>query len=508
MFSRRNFLRLIGAAGAFAFLPKKALSQMPGMGGSSLMPFMDPLRFPTVLKPKKVKGVATYTMNMMEAEVRCHSSLPMTKVWGFNGEFPGPTIVADKGKPVRITQTNNLPETGVKKETQPSVHLHGAHVDPMFDGHPMDGIAFDGGTRVYEYPNEQRGCTMWYHDHSHGLTGERVVKGLAGLYILQDKSTEAKLKLPRGDREVALVIQDRTFDSNGQFVYELTDEVLQMGFHGDNILVNGVVQPYFQVESAKYRFRILNGSNARIYTLAMENGQPLIQIGTDGGLLQRPISHTSIQIAPSERIDIVIDFSALNAGQSVILRNIYEDATTASTSQIMRFDVVKKVKDTKELPATLAEWEEVSEYNDDGSPVLERTFNLARQTINGKLQWTINGKAYQMNPEPLATPALNSTEKWKFVNPTNHPHPMHIHLVQFQVCNINGEPQEASDHGWKDTFVVPPASEVTFIARFSGYTGTYVFHCHNLEHEDFAMMGEFKVVDTGMPEMPGMDMGH
>ncbi len=332
------------------------------------MPFMDKLRLPTVLKAKKVKGVATYTMTMMEAEVRCHSSLPMTKVWGFNGEFPGPTIVADKGKPVRITQINNLPETGVKKDTHPAIHLHGAHVDPSSDGHPMDGIAFDGGSRIYDYPNEQRGCTMWYHDHSHGLTGERVVKGLAGLYILQDKSTEAKLKLPRGDREVALVIQDRSFDAQGQFKHELTDDVLQMGL------------PWRQHPGKRHRTAILRDREREIplphpqrlecphLHLALNNGQHLIQIGTDGGLFSAPYrSHPSRSLRPSASTSSSTSPGWMSA-QSLILKNIYSDATTDSTNQIMRFDVVKKVKDTKELPATLVQWEEIPEYNTDGTP--------------------------------------------------------------------------------------------------------------------------------------------
>ena len=150
---------------------------------------------------------------------------------------------------------------------------------------------------------------------------------------------------------------------------------------------------------------------------------------------------------------------------------------------------MKRVTD-KKVPAFLQPWEELLE----SQSVILRDFNLARQTINGTLTWTINGQAYDPANPPLATPVVDSIEHWNFVNPTNHPHPMHLHLVQFQVVNINGVPQEASAFGWKDTFVIPPASEVTILAKFGKYTGRYVFHCHNLEHEDFAMMGEFEVL--------------
>ncbi|MES2572056.1 MAG: multicopper oxidase domain-containing protein, partial [Verrucomicrobiota bacterium] len=214
---------------------------------------------------------------------------------------------------------------------------------------------------------------------------------------------------------------------------------------------------------------------------------PLIQIGTDGGLLQRPRELATIEIAPSERCDIILDFTRLPVGARLVLRNLNG---SGSTAQIMRFDVTKRVTETKVVPAFLQAWEELPEKDS----VAHREFNLARQTLNGVLTWTINGQAYDAANPPLATPRVDTIEHWNFVNPTNHPHPMHLHLVQFQVVNINGVPQEASEFGWKDTFVVPPASEVTILAKFSRYTGRYVFHCHNLEHEDYAMMGEFEVL--------------
>jgi spore coat protein A len=512
MISRRDFIQFASLAGASLILPARMATHAQhhdtsGSLGASppLEPFVDALRIPPILKPKKKGKVDAYTITMQESLARCHRDLPETKVWGYNGLFPGPTIIARKNRTVTVRHINHLPinhsrhGTGTPHaamgEMLPAIHLHGADVPPESDGHPDDGIPFQGGFRDYLYPNRQRGCAMWYHDHTHGLTGERVCMGLAGLYFLVDKSVEAPLRLPAGRREVPLVIQDRIFGADGQFKYEINEETLQSGYLGDAILVNGVVNPFFEVETAKYRFRILNGSNARIYRLSLDSGAPLIQIGTDGGLLQRPKPQASIEIAPSERLDVIIDFSETSVGSKIVLENLNGAGRTAS---IMRFNVSRKVKDTRKVPPFLAPWEEVPERESVGV----REIRLARQLVDHLLTWTLNGKAYAPGGAPLASPILNTVEHWKFINPTNHPHPMHVHLVQFQIVNINGEPQEPSDFGWKDTVVVPPSSNVTVVARFSSYAGKYVLHCHNLEHEDFAMMADFVVVPPGALRSP------
>ncbi len=462
-------------------------------GITGLTPFVDALRIPPVLKPKTVSKVDTYSITMRAGSVKCHRDLPATTIWGYNGIYPGPTIVASRNRAVSIRQINNLPmmhagsAAGEMTHILPAVHLHGAEVAPGSDGHPNDGIPFGGGIRDYLYPNQQRACALWYHDHTHGQTGARVMKGLAGLYLLRDPSVEARLRLPSGAREMPLILQDRSFSADGQFIYTLDDTTLEMGFHGDHLLVNGVVQPFLAVETALYRFRILNASNSRIYKLTLSNGDSLIQIGTDGGLLQRPKHLASFEIAPSERYDVIIDFTKLPLGSRVVLQNLNGEG---ATSQVMRFDVATRVKETKSIPDFLQPWEELPE----SESVASREFVLARQTVDGALTWTINGQAYSPLNAPLARPILDSIEHWKFINPTNHPHPMHLHLVQFQIVAINGTPREPSEFGWKDAVIVPPASEVTILAQFRRYTGRYVFHCHNLEHEDFAMMAEFEVL--------------
>jgi spore coat protein A len=492
MHSRRNFLKLALAAGAAPFYtPRRGFAQHEmSMGATPSLPsFVDALPIPPVLKPKKVGPRDVYNITMKAGLAKCHRDLPPTNILGYNGLYPGPTIKATTNRPVRITQTNMLPEPEGGGHTagmhMPAVHLHGGLVPPTSDGHPDDGIDHEE-SRVYDYPNRQRGCAMWYHDHQHGATGHNVYMGLAGNYFLEDVRERA-LRLPRGPYEVPLLLQDRTFDSMGQFVYNLDDMALQMGMQGDVLLVNGKIQPYFNVSARKYRFRLLNGSNSRIYKLHLDNGLPFYQIGTDGGLLQRPKGVNYLEIAPSERIDLIIDFSSMQIGQSCVLQNLNG---TGRTLTVMQFRVTKKEKDNAIIPDFLAPWTELP------APSVQRTIALNRLLIDNKLTWTLNGFGYD-SPGRLAQipkPKLDAVEHWKFVNPTNHPHPMHVHLVQFQIVNVNGEPQDASDYGWKDTVVVQPGGgEVTVAAKFSGYLGKYVFHCHNLEHEDFSMMSEFEV---------------
>lgn len=487
--SRRNFLKLgILAAAGSAIPVRKALAQTHG-GHVATTPelpaFVDALPIPTVLRPTQIGAQDVYSLIMKEGVTKCHRDLPPTNILGFNGVYPGPTIRATKGRAVQIRQRNLLPSAHSDHTTGthlPAVHMHGALVPAISDGHPNDGIPL-GGTRVYTYPNRQRGCALWYHDHTHGATGHNVYMGLAGLYFLDDPQ-EKLLRLPRGAYEIPLVIQDRSFDALGQLVYTLDDSSLETGVHGDAVLINGKIQPFFKVANRKYRLRILNGSNARIYTLRLSTGAPMIQIGTDGGLLQRPVYRDSITIAPSERVDCIVDFSQSSLGSSFILQNLQGIGRTAS---LMQFQVNRLEADNAVIPSFLAPWTELP------APVATRQFELSRQLINGTLTWAINGFGFDSPGRPVPAPKINTVEHWRFVNRSNHPHPMHLHLVQFQIVSVDGEPVDSSEYGWKDTIVIPPGSDLTVAARFEGFRGKYVFHCHNLEHEDFAMMSEFEV---------------
>ena len=280
----------------------------------NLTPFVDPLPIPQIMKPKaRFSSFSYYEITMDEFEQQLHSELPKpTRVWGYAGMYPGPTIEVNRGEYVYIKWINNLPDKHFlpidrtlhssgehSPEVRTVVHLHGAEVEPESDGYP-DAWYTNGFKKVgpcfekeiYEYPNTQRAATLWYHDHAIGLN---VYAGLAGMYIIRDDE-ERSLNLPSGRYEIPLVIQDRSFNEDGSLFYprnvdnpgpDFPDPSVTPGVAGDKILVNGMVWPYLEVEQRKYRFRILNGSNERFYRMRLSNGSPFIQIGSDGGLLER-----------------------------------------------------------------------------------------------------------------------------------------------------------------------------------------------------------------------------
>jgi spore coat protein A len=352
------------------------------------------------------------------------------------------------------------------------------------------------GERQYQYPNDQRAATLWYHDHRMDFTGPQVWRGLAGLYLLRDDAEEA-LPLPRGAREVPLVICDRSFEEDGSFRYPALDPTLcerpgvlhafMGGVLGDVVLVNGAPWPVLDVARVRYRFRLLNASNARRFELTLDppppGGRPFAQIGSDGGLLPAPVMHDRIGIAPAERFDVVVDFSRYASGALVVLRNLAGSDTAAD---VMQFRVGGDARDDSRIPARLADFERL----DPRQAVQTRTFTFTNGTHNGESRWLVNGQPF--DPRRIdAQPALGSTEIWHLE--TDVSHPIHLHLAPFQVLSQGGRPRP-TDGGWKDTLDLGAGRVARVIVRFDGYRGRYVFHCHNLEHEDMAMMANFEVV--------------
>jgi|SRR5579872_600634 len=505
--SRREVLRLAGSAGAL--LPLSESACLRGRPQAKLLPSRLPLPKPfesvlpiiPVLKPARTDASTDfYEVTVRPASARI---LPggTTPIWGYNGTFPGPTLEAWRGRRVSLRLRNELPVPIVN-------HLHGGRTPPESDGYPTDLILPKGfkpahmhdvrarmveEEREYVYPNEQRAATLWYHDHRMDFTAPQVWRGLAGFYILRDEE-EQQLRLPRGDKEVALLICDRSFDADGSFLYPALDPSLRGqsgvsmdymgGVLGDVILVNGAPWPKLEVANTRYRFRILNASNARRYELALDpapgGAASLMQIGSDGGLLDKPVGHRSIQIAPSERFDVVMDFSRYRLGSQVSLLN---QAASGPQGQIMRFEVTRQERDDSTLPQKLSR----IDFPDPGSVVTRRVFDFS---YRGKRGWLINRKPY--DPARMdAQPKLDSTEIWRLQTDFNHP--LHLHLVHFQVLLHSGRPGPY-DAGWKDTIDLGPGQAADILVRFSGYRGRYVFHCHNLEHEDMAMMGNFEVI--------------
>ncbi len=530
-FTRREFLKvgLVGGAGlalssgASASSPWGRANWTPGnlLRSKAQLPepFMIPLFVPPVLKPVRTdswpRGARAptdyYEITHKEGKAEILPGLT-TALWGYDGIFPGPTIESRSGRKIVVRYHNELP-------VPVTTHLHGGRTPPGSDGYPTDLIlprsssshthhehpanpawSFHRGSKDYVYPLEQRAATLWYHDHRMDFTGPQIWRGLAGFHIVHDDEEDA-LPLPKDKKDVPLMLCDRAFGEGGSFLYPSLDPSLQgkpgvkenymKGVLGDAILVNGVPWPFMEVSNTRYRFRILNASNARRYRLALDpgsfDGLPLVQVGSDGGLLGAPIPHRTITIAPAERFDVVIDFSKYPVGTKVTLRNLLGYGTT---SRVMRFHVVRKEKERSAVPERLSDmgaFEALGESN----ARLTRSFSFTRAFHNGHVVWAINGKVF--DPSRIdARPKLGSTEIWELT--TDLHHPVHLHLVHFKVLSRNGRRPLPKDAGWKDTVDVLPRQEVRVISRFDGYRGKYVFHCHNLEHEDMMMMANFEVV--------------
>jgi spore coat protein A len=513
--SRRRFLKMGLMASSGLALPLGTLSiPMSRLAASSSVrspgvePFTVPLPIPPILKP--VRTAADTDYYEMTQRAGRQEILPglKTEVWGYGGIFPGPTIEARSGRQVVIRQWNELP-------VPVSTHLHGGKTPPESDGYPTDLIlpakpgapsrgdhAHHGGeghpgSKDYHYPNEQRAATLWYHDHRMDFTGPQVYKGLAGMYIVRDE-VEDSLPLPRGEREVSLVIADRTFLEDGSLYYpsidpSLTEEPGTLapainGMFGDTILVNGAPWPRLEVSNTRYRFRILNASNARFYDLALDpappGGMPFVQIGSDGGLLEAPISHDRILTSPGERFDVVVDFSRYLVGQEVTLKNLEGEGRT---KDVMRFVVARREKEENAVPERLAP---ELDFPDPDEAEATRRFQFIAGGGWGGMS-TINFRVFDPGRVD-AKPRLGSTEVWDFHSDQNHP--IHLHLVHFKVISRNGGMPAPWDAGWKDTVLMRAGDDVRIAARFSGHRGKYVFHCHNLEHEDMMMMANFEVI--------------
>jgi spore coat protein A, manganese oxidase len=463
-----------GAALAAATLGVSAVSAAAwggwsgGSGGGTLTPFTQPLKIPGVLQPSRTDATTDYYSVSVQAGTANIVPGKATPVWTYNGSFPGPTIVANKGRPVSVHVTNQLGEAM-------SVHLHGGHQPSIYDGLPNDLVAF-GASKDYNYPASETARTMWYHDHARDVTARHVWNGLAGFYLIHD-SQEAALNLPTGGFDVPLMLMNRAFSADGTMPYQ--------DGSGDTMLVNGVPQPYFRVEARKYRFRLLNASNDDFYSLSLGNSQAMVQVANEGGLLPAPVSRSTVSLAPAERADVVIDFSQVAVGTSVKLTG---GSGWRSGGDVMRFDVVARSgADTSVVPATLRG--PLAKLNTTGAP--SRTFTLDRSW--GGAKWQINGHGY----DPAiydAQPRLGGTEIWTFKNNTGDDHPLHVHDVNFQVLSTDGSAPTGADASWKETVNVPSRGTVKVAARFDDHTGTYVFHCHRLEHEDNMMMSQFKVI--------------
>lgn len=423
---------------------------------------------------------------------------PENAIQTIPGSYLGPIFHFRRGQNVRIQFHNEITEETI-------VHWHGLHVPDSADGHPRLVIA-PGETYTYQFKVIDRAGTYWFHPHPHGRTGPQVMKGLAGLLIVHDEEDDGA-GLPTGEFDLPLVIQDRSLSSDNQFLYQSSGMMGQMvGFLGDQIFVNGKPQMELPVATRPYRLRILNGSNARIYKLGWQDGRPLIVIGTDGGLLEAPLSRDYVSLAPGQRVDLWADFSQDALGSRLWLQN-FEDSTPGSADfSLLSVLVEREADSTLPLPQKLS----TPNYLSEGQALNytePRTFELA---MGMGMQWTINSRTFEM--EKVARDErvkLGDIEEWRFRNPASGnmgillPHPMHIHGLQFQIVErIVADRYRPTwstvsagfvDEGWHDTVLVMPGEEVRLLMKFEDYEGLYLYHCHNLEHEDMGMMRNYRV---------------
>ncbi|MGA2357024.1 MAG: multicopper oxidase [Terriglobales bacterium] len=503
------------------------------LNANSLAQFVDPLPLPEVIEPNGHRPspdnpavhLPYYRVAMRQFETKLHRDLKPTRLWGYGSALPGPTFETRSGQGLLVEWVNELPETHFlpidhsihgaeadKPEVRTVVHLHGAKAPPDSDGYPENWYV-PGKSAIYHYPNRQDATMLWYHDHALGINRLNVFAGLFGAFFVRDEF-EDSLNLPRGKYEIPLVICDRILDLEGQLNYPVAADDPKKPWvpevFGDAILVNGKLFPYLEVEPRKYRFRVLNAANGRSFHLTLSSGQtpnaPLLsgqgfhQIGTDQGLLPAPVPLKILSLAPAERADLIVDFSD-NAGSSVILKN--------ETSSVMQFRVSQKnLHDESILPKTLRPVARIPES------AAVKTRNLSLVEIDDLVQrpvtMLLNNTHWSM---PVTeNPVLDSVEIWNLINTTDDAHPIHLHLVKFQILDrrafiiadywMHNEirykapamPPEPGEAGWKDTVRADPGMITRIIVRFEGFTGRYVWHCHVLEHEDNEMMRPFDVV--------------
>ncbi|MCB0744418.1 MAG: multicopper oxidase family protein, partial [Ignavibacteriae bacterium] len=462
---RREFIiksTLAGAAlSTYQLFPFGGIKKVNGVGNL--------LRFPQELQPGE-------SLIFKSANVEVWPGTT-THVLALNNSYPAPTIRVNKGEEFSVLFENQHSE-------ESTIHWHGLLVPEIMDGQPKDAVLPNTSYR-YSFPIIQRAGTFFYHSHAHHFTAEQVYKGHAGFFIIEDEE-EKNLGLPSGKYDIPLLIQDRHSVFQPQFVYSPSNMDRMQGYLGDLPLINGTPDAYFEVQKTLYRFRIVNGSNARVYKLAFSDNSQFLIISTDGGLKDEAIKVDNVFLSPGERIEILYDFSVYSLGQTITLESQFFSSFGGQGLQmnLLRFDIIGSQFSGGSVPQNMPS----IKYYDYNSVQRTRTFTLSQGMMMGSGIHRINGLTYEMNRVDENVP-FDSLEEWKFVNTTINFHPMHIHGVMFHVYARNGNTNlDPKDKGWKDTVLVNPNETVQVLIKFTDYSGRYLLHCHNLEHEDDGMM--------------------
>jgi spore coat protein A, manganese oxidase len=558
--TRRRFLRYGLGASAALTVPWSRIQVAGASQGGELAKYLEPVPLPgagiVVATPS---GPNAYSFRQTQISRQLHPHLPPTPLWAYDdgsglvgqaGSF-GMAVVAQSGTPLEVSFTNNLPRTypawlpvdtrltPLGDEVRLMTHLHGGFVAADSDGNPaVRPRGFGRGqTQRVLYTNQtpqMPASLLWFHDHGLGTTRLNVFAGLAAAYILRDEFDTGEepnpIGIPGGAYEIPLVIQDRRFNPDGSFLYPSTDisGATWIGeYFGDTMLVNGKVWQFLDVEPRMYRIRILNGCNARILSLDI-GGANFWQIGAEGGLWDVPVRVQELVLAPAERADVLVDFSRF-AGQTLMLKNHRPSKPVVTPApallQVMQIRVGTSV--TKpgpdSVPSSLP-----GRAADLGDPVRTRYITINEIDID-EPTWFLNLNGVHFDEGPTTeAPRAGTVEDWVFVNLTGDTHPMHMHLVTFQVVGrtpfdveayeeahegLHGvpggidptpfatgpmQPPAPEERGFKDTVKANPGTFTTIRAKFELPAGVsapqdYVYHCHIVEHEDNDMMRPFTV---------------
>ncbi len=476
----------------------------------------------------KPTQVWRYTGNLLKGPANTLTSLP--------DSYLGPLMRLTKGQKVRIRLRNDLPE-------QTITHWHGLHVPMEADGHPTAAIE-PGETYVYEFELRNRASFNFYHPHTHEATATQVYHGLAGGLIVEDEEERA-LGLPSGEYEIPLVLQDRSFDEGNQLAYWGGMHRDMFGFYGERVLVNGRPDFKLDVASRAYRFRILNGSNARIYKLLWDDGTPLTVIGVDGGLLEKPERRPYVMLAPAERVDLWVDFSGRPVRSKLVMRSGEFEGLLPPMAQRMMggelfvgddyplftVTVARAASDSPKLPeklATIPHYRAEDAANRDNPRPIALSMGHMSVMLNGREYGhddvmeieripvdTVQlfeifhahgggmGMGHGMGMGGMGMGGMGMGGGMGMMGMMNMAHPIHLHGQPFEILSrrYNGADPDSYatiregliDSGLKDTVLVAPGETIRIAKPFNDFKGRFMYHCHNLEHEDMGMMREFSV---------------
>ena len=473
--TRRGFIKLSGIT---AIALSGCSGDYLGVSDFESKPFSSALSIPPELKGTLVNGKKLYKLNAQDGLSHFFENIT-TPTRGLNGALLGPTIRVDDGDEVDFEVTNSLNEPL-------ALHWHGMHLPAKMDGNAHQEIA-SKQKWTSSFTINQKACTNWYHPHTHKKTAQHVYQGMAGFIIINDKESDA-IDLPKtyGVDDIPIVIQDRSFNDDGTLFYSAGSGMgmsSMRGMLGDVIIVNGVVNPYLEVPNKEVRLRILNGSNARFYTLKLNNNKSFKQIASDNALLESSVEMSEVKLTTAERAEIVIDFTN-DAGKEFILSDI--DAGF----DILKIKVSKNATSTTKTPSKLIDLSSV--IADKTQAVKTRVFELNMR----QMRFTINGKLFDKDRID-ETINVDEVEIWEIKNLSNMVHNFHMHATHFHIIQRSDREVPLNERGLKDTVFVPPKESVKVVLVMRDYIDSkspYMYHCHILEHENAGMMGQFVVV--------------